>query len=437
MSVATAISAARRRARTCGCRRDVGTACWTSPGSEQGSFGAVLASHTPGERQEPPGRAGDREAWAQEPTGRPGRPAEPTAGARPVLLAAATPVVPPAAGHGPVAAAAVGPDADAASRRRWAGQQRYRSGGTGGRRPASRPRRDGARPGDRDRGPRCAGRDRRRPTANPDGREPHVRESARPGGRRRQRPASPQAAGPEGEPRRRHRSGKAATSRTMWRTGRSRTTWPRRHTARTTTGSTPRRSSRGTPRHRHSPVAAGTDPRTPARPYRPPRCTRGRWHRATAVPAPAGPPHPHPRAPAPRRCPSRCSTGVRGGRPAAAGATTAATPSSCSCTRTTSERCRSPSTCATARSRSSCTAPTRPRRTPCATACRTCAASSRTRACGRARWRSAPAGPIPVSETARRPQPFAVRVAATGAPPAGTSPLVPTPAGSTALDLRM
>jgi flagellar hook-length control protein FliK len=46
-------------------------------------------------------------------------------------------------------------------------------------------------------------------------------------------------------------------------------------------------------------------------------------------------------------------------------------------------------------------------------------------------------GADPRQRDGTRPQPFAVRVATTGAPLAGTSPLVPTPAGSTALDLRM
>ncbi len=46
-------------------------------------------------------------------------------------------------------------------------------------------------------------------------------------------------------------------------------------------------------------------------------------------------------------------------------------------------------------------------------------------------------GADPRQRDGTRPQPFAVRVAASGAPLAGTGPLVPTPAGSTALDLRM
>jgi flagellar hook-length control protein FliK len=46
-------------------------------------------------------------------------------------------------------------------------------------------------------------------------------------------------------------------------------------------------------------------------------------------------------------------------------------------------------------------------------------------------------GADPRQRDGTRPQPFAVRVATTGAPLAGTGSLVPTPAGSTALDLRM
>jgi flagellar hook-length control protein FliK len=46
-------------------------------------------------------------------------------------------------------------------------------------------------------------------------------------------------------------------------------------------------------------------------------------------------------------------------------------------------------------------------------------------------------GADPRQRDGTRPQPFAVRVATSGALLAGTGPPVPTPAGSTALDLRM